>query len=93
MLYIKIIGILIICLNIGGICFLLYMAALKLKDRFFSEASSSLPENLPDGNKPGRPAAKQPVNVDNNDIVPDEDDLLKDMDLSVFDDLDLDDFD
>lgn len=34
----------------------------------------------------------QPVIIDEN-IIPDEDDLLKDMDLSDLDNLDLDDFD
>ncbi len=34
----------------------------------------------------------QPIDID-EDIIPDEDDLLKDMDLSDLDGLDLDDFD
>jgi hypothetical protein len=90
MLYRKITGIIIICLNLGGICVLLYMAALKLKNSLFSRQASAVPDLTGQKSDSSR---KQPVNVNNDDIVPDEDDLLKDMDLSAFDDLDLDDFD
>ncbi|MCD4722480.1 MAG: hypothetical protein K8S13_21875 [Desulfobacula sp.] len=84
MLLKKIIGILIILLNIAGFGFLLYMAGLMLKDRFFPKKQIIAVQQA-------KIKKKEPKIV-NDDIIPDEDDLLKDMDLSDLDDLNLDDF-
>jgi len=84
MLLKKIIGTLIILLNIGGLGFLLYIAGLTFKKRFF-----------PARQVPAAPQAsdkKKEIEIVNDDIVSDEDDLLKDMDLSDLDNLNLDDF-
>ncbi len=84
MLLKKIIGILIILLNIAGLGFLLYMVGMMLKDKFFPK-KQIIAVQKPDIKK------KEPKIV-NDDIIPDEDDLLKDMDLSDLDNLNLDDF-
>jgi len=85
MLLKKIIGSLIIFLNIAGLGFLLYMMSLLLKDKYFSKKKIITDEPSPLVKK------KEAKNF-NDDIIPDEDDLLKDMDLSDLDNLDLDDF-
>lgn len=85
MLLKKIIGILIILLNIAGLGFLLYMVGQMLKDKFFAKKQIIAAVQEPSIKK------KQPKIV-NDDIIPDEDDLLKDMDLSDLDNLNLDDF-
>ncbi|MCD4676389.1 MAG: hypothetical protein K8S18_10400 [Desulfobacula sp.] len=84
MLLKKIIGILIIVLNIAGFGFLLYMAGLMLKDKFFPKKQIIAVQKTP--------VKKKEPEIVNDDIIPDEDDLLKDMDLSDLDNLNLDDF-
>ena len=84
MLLKKIIGILIIILNIAGFGFLLYMTGQILKDKFFPKKQIIAVQQV-------APKKKKPEIV-NDDIIPEDDDLLKDMDLSDLDDLNLDDF-
>ena len=84
MLLKKIIGILIIFLNIAGLGFLLYMAGLKLKDTFFPKKQIVAVQQAV--------GKKKKPKIVNDDIIPEDDDLLKDMDLSDLDDLNLDDF-
>ena len=84
MLLRKIIGAIIILLNLAGVGFLLYILALMLRDKFFPKKQIIVV-------KPP-PVKKKEPKIVNDDIVPDEDDLLKDMDLSDLDDLNLDDF-
>ena len=87
MLLKKTIGIVIIVLNIGGLGFLLYMLGMMLKEKYF------IKEQQPLSTEPSTPAVtKHETETMNDTITPYEDDLLKDMDLSDLDDLDLDDF-
>ena len=79
----NLLGTLILLLNAGGLGFLLYLGSLALLDRFFPKPAEA--EDLPAAVK------KDPMHMD-NDMMPDEDDLLKDLDLSDLDKLDLDDF-
>ena len=79
MLLRKIIGIIIIVLNVAGLGFILYMAGIHLKNHFFSKKQIMAVE------KENRPA------IANYDIVADDKDLLKDIDLSDLDTLNLDD--
>lgn len=85
MLLKKIIGMIIILLNIGGIGFLLYRAGLMVKEKYFKKEPP-----LPIVEKTS-PVKEQETKVSTDNIVEDEDDLLKDMDLSDLDNLDLDD--
>ncbi|MDA8134846.1 MAG: hypothetical protein M0T82_09500 [Desulfobacteraceae bacterium] len=86
MLLKKTIGIIIILLNIGGIGFLLYRAGLMVKEKYFKkEPPSPVVEEIP-------PAKEKGPTIPTDNIIEDEDDLLKDMDLSDLDNLDLDDF-
>jgi len=85
MLLKKIIGILIILLNIAGIGFLFYMAGLMLKDKFFPKKQIIAVQQVK--------SKKRKPKIANDDIIPEDDDLLKDIDLSDLDDLNLDDFD
>lgn len=85
MLLKKILGLIIILLNIGGIGFLIYSIGMMLKDKHFSE------EPVETESEPV-PIHKSDLDINNEDIIPDEDDLLKDMDLSDLDNLDFDDF-
>lgn len=87
MLLRKTIGIIIILLNIGGIGFLLYMAGLILKEKYFKKEPPLPVEKAPAAVKP----RKEPE-ITTDTITEDEDDLLKDMDLSDLDNLDLDEF-
>lgn len=84
MLLKKIIGTIIIFLNIAGVGFLLYLLAMMLRDKFFPKKQIIAVQSTP--------VKKKEPKIINDDIVPDEDDLLKDMDLSDLDDLNLDDF-
>ncbi len=84
MLLKKIVGTLIIILNIAGLGFVLYMVGLFLKDKFFPRKEIVVVQKNP--NKKKKPK------IVNDEILPDEDDLLKDMDLSDLDNLNLDDF-
>ncbi len=85
MLLRKIIGVLIIVLNIGGIGFIIFSIAMVLKEKYLTREVIEEHELLPE--------QKSDLDIVNDDIVPDEDDLLKDMDLSDLDNLDFDDFD
>ncbi len=85
MLLRKIIGVLIIVLNIGGIGFIIFSIAMILKEKYLAREIIEEPEPVPE--------QKSDLDIVNDDIVPDEDDLLKDMDLSDLDNLDFDDFD
>lgn len=85
MLLKKTIGILIILLNIGGIGFLIFSVGMMLKEQLF-------PEETPENPSSPVPDQKSDLDISNNDIIPDEDDLLKDMDLSDLDNLNFDDF-
>ncbi len=84
MLLKKILGTLIIVLNIAGLGFVLYMVGLILKDKFFPQKELVVVQKNAD--------KKKKPEIMNDDILPDEDDLLKDMDLSDLDNLNLDDF-
>jgi hypothetical protein len=84
MLFKKIIGITIILLNIAGLGFLLYSAGMILRDKLLFKRQTI---NV----QPVSGKKKDPEIV-NDDIIPDEDDLLKDMDLSDLDNLKFDDF-
>lgn len=83
MLLKKIIGILIVFLNIAGLGFLLYHAGLMLRHRRVPKKQIIVPVPPPVKKKPA---------VADDDILSDEDDLLKDMDLSDLDNLNFDDF-
>jgi len=85
MLLIKIIGILILTLNIAGIGFILYMGGMMLKNKIFPKKQIVAVQKTPK-------KKKKPV-IANDNIVADDDDLLKNMDLSDLDNLNLDDFD
>jgi hypothetical protein len=89
MLLKKTMGILIILANTIGVGFLIYQAGMMLKERFFSEKPVVPVENTSGKNKKSNHT--EPT-IKNDHIIPDEDDLLKDMDLSDLDDLDFDDF-
>lgn len=88
MLLKKTIGILIIILNIGGIGFIIYSVGMLLKEKYFPEEK---PVEETTDDKPV-PDQKSDLDISNDDIIPDEDDLLKDMDLSDLDNLNFDDF-
>lgn len=83
MLLKKIIGITIILLNIGGLGFLLFSFGMILKEKYFPD--QAIDQSSPAGRK-------KDLDISNDDIIPDEDDLLKDMDLSDLDNLNFDDF-
>ncbi|MCF6248663.1 MAG: hypothetical protein L3J69_15090 [Desulfobacula sp.] len=84
MLLKKILGILILVLNVAGIGYLLYIGAIFLWNEYFTTKAIIEP--------PTEPVKRKKPKIANDDIILDEDDLLKDMDLSDLDDLDLDDF-
>ncbi len=79
----NIFGTIILILNIAGLGFVLYLCFLSLMHYFFPKEVEE-PE-------PVKPVKREEVIID-DDIIPDEDDLLKDMDLSDLDNLNLDDF-
>ncbi len=82
----KIFGIIIILLNLAGIGFLLYLFAMTWKEKLISSKESLGAE------KSESPIKKKQPQIVNDDIIPEEDDLLKDIDLSDLDNLDLEDF-
>ena len=84
MLLKKIIGIIIILLNIAGLGFLLYMIGLKLKEKLSPKKQIVVAQQ--------NSVKKKEQKIITDDILSDEDDLLKEMDLSDLDNLDLDDF-
>ena len=81
----NILGFIILILNIAGLGFVFYMVASSLIARFFPKEEQEA-EQVPEA-KPRR----EEVVID-EDIIPDDEDLLKDMDLSDLDNLNLDDF-
>lgn len=82
----KVIGILILLLNTAGIGFLIYIGTRYVWSTYLSEHIKKTEPEL-------KVVKKRKPAIVNDDIVLDEDDLLKDMDLSDLDDLDLDEFD
>ncbi|MCG8550407.1 MAG: hypothetical protein MI799_08400 [Desulfobacterales bacterium] len=86
MLIKNIVGTLIILLNMAGLGYLFFIGITGLildDDEKEQEAFGEITETVHH--------TGQPVEID-EDIIPDEEDLLKDMDLSDLDNLDLDDF-
>ena len=79
-------GTLIILLNMAGVGYLFFIGI----TRFFRDRDADEQEEFNNVANTGINAG-QAILIDEN-IIPDEDDLLKDMDLSDLDDLDLDDF-
>jgi len=79
----NIIGTIILILNIAGLGFVLYLCFLSLIHHFF-------PKKVEEPETP-KTLRREEVIID-EDIIPDEDDLLKDMDLSDLDNINLDDF-
>lgn len=65
--------------------FLLSMAVLMLKKKYFNKRQTLSAMQTPGINK-------QKTEIINDNILSDEDDLLKELDLSDLDNLDLDDF-
>jgi hypothetical protein len=83
----NIVGAIIIFLNMAGLGYLFFIGLSK----FFTKYETDKQEEFRNIAKTGINKG-QPIVID-EDIIPDEDDLLKDMDLSDLDGLDLDDFD
>ncbi len=79
----NIFGTIILILNTAGMGFVLYLCFIGLMHHFFPKEVEE-PE-------PSKNLKREEVIID-EDIIPDEDDLLKDMDLSDLDNLNLDDF-
>jgi len=84
MLVKNIFGIVILILNAAGVGFILFLGFQRIINHFFPKDEG--PELDIEA-----PPPKKPL-VINEDLIPDEDDLLKDMDLSDLDNLNLDDF-
>jgi len=78
-------GILVLLFNIIGLGYLLYLGALAVLEKISSSKKIKV-ETAPAMKE------KSPPFVIKDSIIPDEDDLLKDMDLSDLDNLNLDDF-
>jgi len=90
MLIKNIFGTFILLLNTAGLGYLFFLGSKTLMKKF------SPPKDV-EQSKTGQPLKKQNTlkkqnRIQNDYIVPDEDDLLKDMDLSDLDNLNLDDF-
>lgn len=85
MLLKKTIGIIIIVFNCCGLGFVFFCILKNLSEKLSNKQAIDLSTkaNL----------KKKSSKIVNDDIIPDEDDLLKDIDLSELDDLDLDDLD
>ncbi|WP_320042734.1 hypothetical protein [uncultured Desulfobacter sp.] len=86
MLIKNIVGTIIILLNMAGLGYLFFIGIAS----FFGDDDIQGQEEYKDITETAHHTG-QPVEID-EDIIPDEDDLLKDMDLSDLDSLDLDDF-
>ena len=84
MLLKKIIGIVIIVSNMIGVGFLLFLIGMAIRDKFVYQK--------PDTDVQQARKKKIEPNIINDDIVLNEDDLLKDMNLSDLENIDLDDF-
>ena len=80
----KIIGLIILFLNISGLGFLFYLGGLRLLERL--HPSEENVKGIPDED------VKRPKPTEITDDMIPKDDLLKDMDLSDLDNLNLDDF-
>jgi len=80
----NIFGILILLFNMVGLVYFLYLGTLALVKRIATKESTQ-EEDVP------VPKKRTPLILTDN-VIPDEDDLLKDMDLSDLDNLNLDDF-
>ncbi len=95
MLIKNIVGTILILLNMAGLGYLFFIGlATFFKDQDFKDQDKDEQKEFNTVAKTGINTghnARQPVVIDENSI-PDEDDLLKDMDLSDLDNLDLDDF-
>ncbi len=79
----NIFGILILLFNMAGLVFFLYLGTMAILKKI------SPKENIQED---AVPIVKKPPIILKDNIIPDEDDLLKDMDLSDLDNLNLDDF-
>lgn len=88
MLIKNIVGTIIILLNMAGLGYLFFIKVVEFFENHDNDTEAPEEFNYvpTTGNHKGLP-----VVIDEN-IIPDEDDLLKDMDLSDLDNLDLDDF-
>ena len=86
MLIKDIVGAIIILLNMAGLGYLFFIGI----SGFFEDHDAEEQEGFNNVAKTGNHTG-QPVVID-EDIIPDEEDLLKDMDLSDLDSLNLDDF-
>ena len=80
----NIFGILILLFNMVGLACFLYLGTLALVKRISAKELTQEEDSSP-------PKKKTPLILTDN-LIPDEDDLLKDMDLSDLDNLNLDDF-
>ena len=78
----NIFGFLILLFNAVGLGYCIYLGSLSLLNRSHKENTT----------KDALVQKKKKPYIINDDIIPDEDDLLKDMDLSDLDNLNLDDF-
>ena len=78
-------GILVLLFNIIGLGYLFYLGVLAVLEKISSSKKIKVETGPPMKEKP-------PPFVIKESIIPDEDDLLKDMDLSDLDNLNLDDF-
>ena len=78
-------GILVLLFNIIGLGYLLYLGVMTVLEKISSSKKTKV-ETAPAMQE------KSPPLVLIDSIIPDEDDLLKDMDLSDLDNLNLDDF-
>ncbi len=88
MLLTNIIGIIIILLNLAGIIYLLFLG--------FKKITSQLNQDRSIIKIPSNQMEKTNIKKDNiidRTIIKEKDDMLDDLDLSDFDDLNLDDFD
>ncbi|WP_289022621.1 hypothetical protein [Desulfobacter postgatei] len=87
MLIKNIMGAIIILLNMAGLGYLFFLGI----SEFFADRDADEQEGFNNVEKTGNNIG-QPIVID-EEIIPDEDDLLKDMDLSDLDSIDLNDFD
>ncbi|EIM65245.1 hypothetical protein [Desulfobacter postgatei] len=87
MLIKNIMGAIIILLNMAGLGYLFFLGI----SEFFADRDADEQEGFNNVEKTGNNTG-QPIVID-EEIIPDEDDLLKDMDLSDLDSIDLNDFD
>jgi len=83
----NIVGAIIIFLNMAGLGYLFFIGITNFFRNYDAKEQEKFNNTTETGINKG-----QPIVID-EDIIPDEDDLLKDMDLSDLDGLDLDDFD